>query len=84
MGGSNATHLRPHEDTEVRPNRVLEYLELERIDAADVHLGDVRILAPEEVECEDTLDIVQELEWSDVLRAELVSVTKAELGASVS
>ena len=76
--------MRPHEHIDVRPNRVLEDLELERIDVADVHLGDVRILAPEEVECEDTLEIVEELGWSDVVRAELVSVTKAEVGASVS
>ena len=76
--------MRPHEDIEVRPNKALEELPHERIDVADVHPGYVRILAPEEVECEDTLEIEEELGWSDEVRAEPVSITKAETGASGS
>ena len=60
-------------------NRIHKDLELECIDVADAHPGDVRIFAQEEAECEDALEVDEELERFDEVRAELVRVTQEEL-----
>mmetsp|Transcript_76137 Transcript_76137/g.172154 ORF Transcript_76137/g.172154 Transcript_76137/m.172154 type:complete len:203 (+) Transcript_76137:302-910(+) len=67
------------EGVEEAPDRVLEDLELERVDVAHADLGDAGVVGPEEVQRGDAPEVDQEGRRADVVGAELIGVTETEL-----
>mmetsp|Transcript_89046 Transcript_89046/g.197836 ORF Transcript_89046/g.197836 Transcript_89046/m.197836 type:complete len:400 (+) Transcript_89046:23-1222(+) len=67
------------EDVEHGPERVLEDLELERVDVPHTNRLDVGLISPEEVERGDAPEVDEVGRRADEVGPELVSVTEAEL-----
>merc|ERR1719210_1708317 len=61
------------------PDGIPEDLEFKRVDVAHTHLGDARVLAPEEVQCGDAPEVDEERGWADVVGAKLLGVAETEL-----
>mmetsp|Transcript_19266 Transcript_19266/g.39640 ORF Transcript_19266/g.39640 Transcript_19266/m.39640 type:complete len:200 (-) Transcript_19266:1162-1761(-) len=67
------------EDVEHGPERVLEDLELERVDVTHAHRLNVSLVRPEEIERGDAPEVDEVGRRADEVGTELVSVTEAEL-----